>query len=94
MKTLPVLALSLLLPLAAANASTLRCDHGIVSEGDRTSEVISKCGKPDDRNFVGYSDGGDMQVEEWVYGPRSGGMIYFLRFEGGRLSEIESKRGN
>ncbi|CAD5107896.1 DUF2845 domain-containing protein [Zestomonas carbonaria] len=94
MKTLPLLALPLLLTLGDASASTLRCEKGIISEGDRTSEVIAKCGKPNDRSFVGYASGGDLPVEEWVYGPRSGGMIYFLRFEGGRLKNIDSKRGN
>jgi hypothetical protein len=32
-------------------------------------------------------------VEEWVYGPRNG-MNYYLRFEGGRLKSVESKRGS
>lgn len=84
---------ALLLPLADASASTLRCDKGIVSEGDRTSEVITKCGRPENKSFVGYASGGDVPVEEWVYS-RSGGMLYFLRFEGGRLTSIESKRGD
>ncbi|MCY1280388.1 hypothetical protein D9M68_340620 [compost metagenome] len=88
-----LLALPLLLAVADAQASTLRCDKGIVSEGDRASEVRAKCGQPDDKSFVGYSSGGDLPVEEWVYS-RSGGMLYFLRFEGGRLTSIESKRGN
>ncbi|UVE17058.1 DUF2845 domain-containing protein [Pseudomonas sp. LS44] len=92
MKSLPLLILPLLLLAGAASAS-LRCDKGIISEGDRTSEVISKCGPPDNKSFVGYSSGGDRPVEEWVYS-RSGGMIYFLRFEGGRLTHIDSKRGN
>ncbi|AYC31660.1 DUF2845 domain-containing protein [Pseudomonas cavernae] len=98
MKALPLLALPLLLLAGETFASTLRCDKGIASEGDRTSEVLAKCGKPDSRDFIGYSENNsgrsEIQVEEWVYGPRSGGMIYFLRFEGGRLQDIESKRGN
>ena len=31
-------------------------------------------------------------LEEWVYGPKNG-MLYFLRFEGNRVTKIESKRG-
>lgn len=95
MRTLPLLAL-VLLPALATASSTLRCDKGIVSIGDRASEVIAKCGKPSERSFIGYtySGGGDQSVKEWVYGPRSGGMVYFLRFEGGRLKNIDSKRGN
>jgi hypothetical protein len=32
-------------------------------------------------------------IEEWTYGPRNG-MYHFLRFEGNRLRDIDSKRGN
>ena len=35
----------------------------------------------------------EVRVEEWVYGPRNG-MYQFLRFEGNRLRDIDSKRGN
>lgn len=95
------LALFMLLsmPLAEA-ASTHRCGSALVSTGATTSEVQSKCGTPVSNDFVGYRQVLDqygyrqeVSVEEWTYGPRSG-MYYFLRFEGGRLSEIRSKRGN
>jgi hypothetical protein len=35
----------------------------------------------------------EFQVEEWTYGP-SNGMYQYLRFEGNRLRQINSKRGN
>ncbi|MES2818624.1 MAG: DUF2845 domain-containing protein [Pseudomonadota bacterium] len=90
--------LALALSLAAGSAqATLRCDQGIASEGDRTVEVQSKCGEPVSRNLVGYTQdsqgNNELQIEEWVYGPRNG-MNYYLTFEGGRLKAIESKRGN
>ncbi|WP_430472555.1 DUF2845 domain-containing protein [Zestomonas insulae] len=92
----------LLLPLAesASAASTLRCGSKLVSLGDHVSEVQSKCGAPRTREFRGYREVTDdygyrqeVGVEEWSYA-MSGGMLYFLRFEGNRLANIESKRGN
>jgi len=35
----------------------------------------------------------EFQVEEWTYGPNNG-MYQYLRFEGNRLRQINSKRGN
>ena len=93
------LLLSALLALvtAEAHAATLRCEHGIVDRGDRTSEVLQKCGSPVSQAVTGYildKNGNEQfQKEEWVYGPRSG-MMYFLQFEGERLVRVESKRGN
>ncbi len=89
------LALPLLLLAADASAATYRCGTKLASSGDRTTEVANKCGQPNSSNFVGYtltSDGNQgLQIEEWIYGPANGA-LYFLRFEGGRLSSVESKR--
>jgi len=38
-----------------------------------------------------YGERYELQVEEWSYGPRNG-MYQFLRFEGGRLVRVDSKR--
>lgn len=90
----------LCLPLLAEASSTYRCGSALVSKTAPASEVLSKCGEPSSRDFLGYKEGVDsygfrneVSVEEWVYGPKSG-MYHFLRFEGGRLSEIRSKRGS
>lgn len=79
-------------------SSTLRCGSGLVSSGDTTGEVISTCGEPISRDFLGYrvvtgyyGERNEVAVEEWVYGPRSG-MYHFLRFEAGRLTSVTSKR--
>ncbi|WP_137888313.1 DUF2845 domain-containing protein [Pseudomonas sp. 2FE] len=100
MKTsLTLLGLPLLL-LAGESFASLRCEKGIASEGDRMVEVQSKCGMPTSQNVIAYSKtrtgnrSEEVEVQEWVYGPQSGGMLYFLRFEGGVLKRIESKRGN
>ncbi|MFW0756208.1 DUF2845 domain-containing protein [Pseudomonas sp. H11T01] len=92
--------LSLALAVAASQAQaadTLRCGSQLISVGDRSGEVLQKCGEPASRDFLGYKRSAnrreEFQVEEWVYGPNSG-MYQFLRFEGNRLVRIDSKRGN
>lgn len=94
------LLLSLLLLTSAAEAATLRCGSALISGGDPSSEVLSKCGEPLSRDFLGYREvldaygfRNEVTVEEWTYGPRNG-MYHFLRFEGNRLIRIDSKRGN
>ncbi|WP_085718478.1 DUF2845 domain-containing protein [Pseudomonas sp. B28(2017)] len=90
----------LILVLAVSQAwaaDTLRCGSQLISVGDRSSEVIQKCGEPVSRDLLGYKRSADrreeFQVEEWTYGP-NGGMYQYLRFEGNRLKQITSKRGN
>ena len=90
------LALALTASQALA-ADTLRCGSQLISVGDRSSEVMQKCGEPASRDVLGYKRSvnkrEEFQVEEWVYGPNSG-MYQYLRFEGNRLVQINSKRGN
>jgi len=90
----------LVLALCASQAwaaDTLRCGSQLISVGDRSSEVLQKCGEPVSRDLLGYKRSADrreeFQVEEWTYGP-NGGMYQYLRFEGNRLKQITSKRGN
>lgn len=81
----------------ASAADTLRCGSQLISVGDRSSEVLQKCGQPAVRDPLGYKRSAnrreEFQVEEWTYGP-NGGMYQYLRFEGNRLVQITSKRGN
>lgn len=78
-----------------AEAESMRCGSRLVSLGDRTFEVLSKCGEPRYRDPVGYSLGGnerrEYSIEEWVYGPNNG-MLSILTFEGNRLKRIETRR--
>ncbi|GAB6389040.1 DUF2845 domain-containing protein [Stutzerimonas marianensis] len=101
MKPAYLVALSgLLLLIGHAQASsTYRCNSSLVSVGASTSEVRSKCGEPADAAITGLKETVDdrgfrqeVQVEEWTYGPTNG-MYHHLRFEGNRLSDIESQRG-
>lgn len=89
--------LALALLAGQTQADTLRCGSQLISVGDRKSEVLGKCGEPRSQDLVGYQRSIDRRVEapieEWVY-PQSGGMVQYLRFVGGRLERIDSKRGN
>jgi hypothetical protein len=80
-----------------AQADTLRCGSQLISVGDREFEVQQKCGEPIARNIIGYKRSmnrrEEVQIDEWIYGPNSG-MYQYLRFEGGRLLRIDSKRGS
>ena len=95
-KVLFSLALTLIAGHASA-ANTLRCGSQLISVGDRSSEVLQKCGEPVARDPLGYKRSAnrreEFQVEEWTYGP-NGGMYQYLRFEGNRLVQITSKRGS
>jgi hypothetical protein len=89
-----------LLAVSTAQAASLRCGSALITRDDSTQEVLSKCGEPISRDFLGYRERLDIYgfhneiaVEEWTYGPRNG-MYHFLRFEAGRLVSIGSKRGN
>lgn len=91
--------LTLLLALCASpllsHADTLRCGSKLVNLGDRTFEVMQKCGEPAFRDPVGYTVGAynqrETNIEEWAYEP-SNGMFTILTFEGNRLTRIERKR--
>lgn len=96
----PLLSLAFLLIAESAYASaTFRCGSSLVSTDDRSIEVENKCGAPLSRDVVAskviygyYGERSEVLVEEWAYGPRNG-MYYYLRFEGNRLVDIDSKRG-
>ncbi|MCQ4321196.1 DUF2845 domain-containing protein [Stutzerimonas stutzeri] len=85
--------------LHAQASSTFRCGRNLVSLRASTAEVQAKCGEPSSRALTGYKELIDeygfrqeVQIEEWTYGPTNG-MYHFLRFEGNRLSNIDSERG-
>ncbi len=99
MRTLLLTACLLGLSTLAEASSTLRCGSQLISLGDDASEVLRKCGEPTERVFIGYRERQDewgffqeVAVEEWTLGPRNG-MYHFLRFEGNRLTRIQSRRG-
>lgn len=82
-----LVALLSLLPLAHAQADSLRCGSRLVSTGDSSADVLARCGEPRSRDSLGYREvvgewgkRYEVEVQEWVYGPWNG-MLYFVRFE-------------
>ncbi len=101
MKLTGVVLAALLCALGVIDAqasSTFRCRSTLVSLQATTAEVAAKCGEPSARALTGYREITDdygfrqeVPVEEWTYGPTNG-MYHFLRFEGNRLTRIDSER--
>ncbi|MDY7563358.1 DUF2845 domain-containing protein [Pseudomonas sp. 10B1] len=97
MRTSNVLLLIVAGVMGQAQADSLRCGSQLINSGDHEFEVQQKCGEPAARNLIGYlrspNRREEVKIDEWIYGP-SNGMYQYLRFEGGRLVGINSKRGN
>ncbi len=93
-----LIALALTLPAFSVAASTMRCDNGIVAQGDTMFTVLEKCREPASRKKVDPAEDsygnrveGAATIEYWVYQP-PGGMNHHLRFIDGRLVDIRSQR--
>lgn len=85
----------------SAHADSLRCGTKLVSLGDLALQVREKCGDPVSEELIGYTlrtarwngDGieREYKIEQWVYGPEQG-YYHVLRFEAGRLRDIDNVR--
>lgn len=89
---------ALLMSAAFHAQASMRCQNGIISGGEPISEVIRKCGQPDNRETIQPIVGGNGKapyksatIEDWVYGPKNG-MYQYLRFIDGKLASIRSGR--
>jgi len=73
--------------------SSFRCGNDLVSIGDRSFEVLKKCGEPVSKEQIGYTITRDkkreLKIDEWIYGPKNG-VHYYLIFVGNELVEIKS----
>jgi len=94
------------LTASAAHADSLRCGTALVHEGDTTAQVIAKCGEATEvdrrsvwRRPVVWIHGrpvhvGDdlieIPVELWVYNLGPNKFMRRLRFEDGRVVDIET----
>jgi hypothetical protein len=72
-------------------AGTMRCGDSLVQRGHTLFEVLERCGKPDleytwDHRYV---PGVQASVTEWVYERGTNRFRRVLRFEEGRLREVE-----
>ncbi|MBP1149950.1 MULTISPECIES: DUF2845 domain-containing protein [Methylocaldum] len=98
-----ILFLGLYLSLSAPSAWALRCGSLLVDTGDYKLEVLRKCGEPvftDSRielRYVKlYGSGLELgqyvpvMIDEWTYDFGPNRFVQLLRFENGRLVDIES----
>ncbi len=95
-----LIVLCLLFSLFSKNSFALRCGNQIVSEGDTSAQVLSKCGEPhirDEQEQQSIEKFGSeyihkisIPVEDWVYDFGSNRLVQVLRFENNRLSKISS----
>jgi len=87
-----------LLAVHAGAFADMRCNTGLVSEGDSTVQVERQCGAPANRQVIPAAQGSHsnkrgnaVNVENWVYGPRNGA-YYSLKFLDGKLVSIDVSR--
>lgn len=82
-----------------AYADTWRCGTKLVTLDDLAIQVREKCGDPVSEEVIGYTlrsiyrDGvqREFKIEQWIYGPEQG-YYHVLRFEAGRLRDIDNVR--
>jgi hypothetical protein len=78
----------------AAYALTLNCDNEIVDVGDRTFDVLRKCGKPSfvDRRFESllYAYPFGIEVQDWYYEFGTNQLVRMLRFRNDRLVSVKT----
>ena len=91
-----IAAVALLIALPSA-AQALRCGTKLVQPGDLALQVRDKCGDPVSEEVIGYSlraappglrGEREYKIEQWIYGPDQG-IYHVLRFEAGRLHDID-----
>ena len=91
--------------LMSVDCYAFRCGNDIVSKGDSSAAVTSKCGKPDWQETIKtetkgtYSGGGSKvgkysevteKVEKWYYNCGQFDFIYVLTIKAGQLVKIET----
>ncbi|MBN1842922.1 MAG: DUF2845 domain-containing protein [Deltaproteobacteria bacterium] len=86
----------LVITLIPTDVFAFRCGVHLVKTGDKTFEVIQRCGDPVSKETVGYTltttgKRRELEIKEWIYGPTNG-YYYYLTFHGTTLVNIESRR--
>lgn len=82
--------------LPCTNALALRCDNGLIDEGDRRLKVRQACGEPTWINNQAHAHAGSLthsqlnDVEEWYYNFGPNRLVQVLIFRNNRLSQIQS----
>lgn len=95
------LLILLMVSFAAARAGAMNCDGGIITTGDRSSDVLVKCGTPDFKDShqeeVVRRDGNIRQkifitVEEWTYDLGSNQLVRIVTIKNGTVTDIQERR--
>lgn len=71
----------------------MRCPNGkLVNNNDKTTAVLTKCGKPYKRERFGRVtiEHKKVNLERWTYVPEKGKFIKYLEFHNGILKEISN----
>lgn len=92
---LPLMLLpALWLVQAPALADSMRCDGSVVRTGDRSFEVLRRCGDPSFRDewdeYLAYHHVPTAHVEEWTYNFGPSRLLHVLRFRNGKLVRIDT----
>jgi hypothetical protein len=95
MKTpiLKTIYLITLISLSFNVTAGFRCKSGkLVSMGDKTVEVINKCGEPTERQYFGRVEVGEnfVNLERWAYVPNKGKLIKYLDLHNGVVVAIST----
>nr|WP_136249756.1 DUF2845 domain-containing protein [Ningiella ruwaisensis] len=78
-----------------SEANSFRCENGnLVREGDLSLEVISSCGDPDAREYVGKVkiNGKYVNVDQYLYIPAKGQFVKIIEFHDGKVVKITNGR--
>lgn len=78
------------LMLLALPAMAWQCRNGFAEPGDAAAKVRKKCGAPDFIYPQGKHANARASEVRWYYNPGSGGLLRVLRFQGGKLSVIDT----
>ncbi len=93
------IALMTLVPCFSVYADSFSCAGGIVSTGDRSFDVLAKCGQPDFRDshqeevvqqFDDTRKKVFVTVEEWTYNLGPNQFTRIIVFKNGRIEEIKT----
>lgn len=100
-----VCCLHMATPALATETATMICKNGIVSKGDFTGDVISKCGEPtgktqrEEKRFEKTKERGGVKektvvttvtIDDWTYNFGPNEFMHRVLLENGRVTLIES----
>ena len=92
---LTLLLSALLLAGGTAAADTMRCDGSVIRTGDRSFEVLRRCGEPSIRDewdeYLAYHHLPSAHVEQWYYNFGPSRLLHVLHFRNGKLTRIDTE---